>query len=152
MAYSWRRNNSVDLNVLCLSPPKYKNKPWTDWGEKCCGAKKFKDRLWKASDKECCGDDNDCVDELGDVEIVNDLPLRRHENYEILQAPLYIPSKIQDNSDKNVHHNSYMPFIIALSVLCLCGITVAGIMWCSLIYIRSKRIAPSHSDVEVCDL
>jgi hypothetical protein len=136
MAYSWCRNNSVDLKVSCSSPPKFKDSLWTVWSE------------------ECCGDDNDCVDELGDSEIVNYMSLRRHtsKSSEIRQAPLYNHSKIQDNLDENVHHNFYMPFIIALSVLCFCGITVAGVMWCYLRYIRSKHFSPGHSDVEVCDL
>jgi hypothetical protein len=134
IAYSWCHNNSVDLRVSCSSPPKLKGRLWTVWGEKCCG------------------DDNDCVFELGDFEVIANLSPsnRRHE---IRQALMHAPSQIQELlADKNLHHNYYMSFLYALSVVCFCSITIAGVMWCYLTYIRSTRILPSHSDVEDCDL
>lgn len=132
-AYSWCRNNSLELRVSCSSPPKFKDRLWTVWG------------------KECCDDESDCMDDFEEFEIIADLSrsVRRHENYEIRQAPMSIPSQIQElREDKNGHHNYYMYSIYVLSGLCFCGGTVVVVLWRYLIRIRSVRMVPNHSDVK----
>jgi hypothetical protein len=137
-AYSWCRNNDLDLRLSCTSPLKFKGRLWTFYG------------------KEFCGDDSICEDELKESASISDgsASARMYENYEIRQAPVYSPTEIQE-LDTNIHHNYYLYTILVLSYLCICGIAVAVVLWCYsyyLVSIPSERMVPAHSDVEECQL
>lgn len=134
-AYSWCHDNDLDLRLLCSSPPKSKGRLWTVYG------------------KEFCGDDYGYREEVEEFAILADgLPsMRMHENYEIRQASLHIPTEFQE-LDTNIHHKYYLYSIFVVSFVCLCCIAVVGVLGRYLISIPSVRMVPVHNDVEECQL
>jgi hypothetical protein len=124
-AYSWCLDNGVDLRLSCSSPPKSKGTLWTDYSKEFCG-------------------NNGYMDEIKEFAVNADglRSIRMHENYEIQQASMYIPT------GTNVRHNYYLDHFSILFLLCLCVITVNGVLLCYLMRSPSRRMVPVHSDVE----
>ena len=107
--YSWCRNNSVDFDLVCLSPPKFKGQPWKIY--------------------EYSGCDNDNT-EL--AELVDDTA---NENYTLSHERVikYVDESVSAFSPTEqvqlLRHNEHYFYIsIALLVVFLCLVAGAGIV------------------------
>jgi Leucine-rich repeat (LRR) protein len=137
--YSWCRNNSVDLNLVCSRPSRFEGKLWTIYEEKGCD------------------DDNhhhtDVEYKVENVTMINiNLPSNgSHANYSILPPSGPAPTQIQKG---NMNHSSvYFYFSIGLAVLLLSLLTIAILLYkCHFASRQSKRTGPAQADFEQCPL
>ena len=109
--YSWCRNNSVDLKLVCSSPPEFKGKPW---------------EIYEHSD---CDNDN-----TGDADPVQVIASINHtspcEYVAKIEGQLVPHSSPRREQVKLVKTNeNYFYISIALSVIFLGLVALAGFLW-----------------------
>jgi hypothetical protein len=135
--YSWCRNNSVDLGLVCSSPPKFKDKPWTTYENAGCEE----------------DDDDDAytvfTDLVENMTIIFDkFSLRSHDNYAAQTVPDRITTEIPEQP--RTSYNIFLYIYILLFVV-VCLLTACGLCYC----FRSRKLrrtGPAQSDAEMCHL
>ena len=139
--YSWCRKNSVELGLVCSSPPKFKNKPWIFYENAGCN-----------DDDD--DDDDDSIDFADLVENIanvnNDLPRSSHGKYidQTVSDPLLRGTK-EHHMISNLH---YFYISIALCVVLFCLLTTAVVLLCRFMSHQLRRTGPASCDAEVCSL
>jgi hypothetical protein len=133
--YSWCRNNSVELGLVCSSPPKFKDKPWEVCEKVGCGS-----------------DDTDFADQV-EVTIMMDQkasPGRENANYE---SPNDIKSFDAKFQEENIEYKfTYMYVSLALLLVLLCLLTSMVILWYCSKSRPSMRTGPAQIDSEAFHL
>jgi hypothetical protein len=133
--YAWCRNKSVDLGLVCSSPPKFKDKPWTVYENAGCDD----------------GENTDFADLVETVTIVDgNLSLRSHDNYAQQTMPDSVPIPMQ--GQQVTSNLNYFHISIGLVAVLLCLLTAAGVVWYRLRSLTLRRTGPACSDVEMCHL
>jgi hypothetical protein len=143
--YAWCRNTSVDLGLVCSSPPKFKDKPWTVYENAGC------------DDDD---DDNDDDDEGDDIHFADPVETIKTVAYKSSHTPVEkyrgqvmpdpLPSRIQEpNVPSDIN---YFYICIGLFVALLCLLTGAGFLWYRLKSRTFRRTGPACSDAETCRL
>jgi len=130
--YSWCHNNSVDLELVCSSPPK------------------FKDKSWSNCKKYGCGDYNtDRIDQGNKVNITeNKLEFKAPEN-DANPVVAYL-SETQFEA-KETEYNITRMYICGILFIALIILVIAvGILSYRLICHNSSRKGSAQSDSEAC--
>jgi hypothetical protein len=126
--YSWCRNNSVDLELVCSSPPKFKGQSWTIF--------------------ETVGCDVNIADRVETIATVSyTLSPERIAKYQIYSVPHFSPVRDQVPPVRsNVH---YFYISIALIVVFTVLLAVAVILfWYGVRSLKFRRLVPVYSDAE----
>ena len=122
--YSWCRNKSVDLELVCSNPPKFKGKPWN-----------FCEHL-------ACDNDNTDVASLNYTS-----PHDNVAKYKVQSGPHFYPER--EKLQLAGSNENYFYISIALLVLLLCLLTVSIFLWRRAVRPRKLwRSVPVHSDAE----
>jgi hypothetical protein len=132
--YSWCRNNSVDLELVCSGPPKFKGKPWSNCNKAVCG-----------------GQSTDFTDEVEKMPMYSQkLSDKAHENYVDSMAPSSFEKQIQYQQTEYDWTFAYAAW--ALIVVFVILVIVGVFMWCGLKPLQSSRKGSAHIDLEVQSL
>ena len=131
--YSWCRSNSVELGLVCSSPPKFKDKPWTIYEKAGCD-----------------GDDDDDDDDDNPDFVVDKLSNRSHENYAVQTVPDSLPIRIQEQ--QKTSNINYLHICIVLFVAQLCLLTGAGVLFYRFRSRKLRLTGPAQSDAEMYHL
>ncbi|XP_069682997.1 phospholipase A2 inhibitor beta-like [Periplaneta americana] len=132
--YLWCRDNNIDLQLVCTSPPS------------------FEGRFWSHYETVSCDDNNDPEDYYSDhdfgVDVIDETSsrLKRLENIEIRTATAFFPSRYH-KQDKLIEINYFYTSIV-LSCLCCGLILTAGILWYRLTSQPKTRTGPAKSPSE----
>ena len=129
--YSWCRNNCVDLELVCSSPPELKGKPW------------------KIYEQSGCDNDNTNVADL--VEIIPGLnhTLSHERIVKDKDQSVSHFSPIREQAQPAITDENYFYISIALFVAFLGLLAVAGYLWwCGVRPRTSRRSGPVHIDAE----
>jgi hypothetical protein len=130
--YSWCHNKSVDLGLVCSSPPEFKDKPWTVYDEAGC--------------------DSNVTKQVEETTIIHPklLSSPKHVKYENLKASDSLTTQFQEQP---VDYNSlYMYASLSLTAMLLSSITVMTILFRRLKSRLSLRTGPAQSDSETYHL
>jgi hypothetical protein len=129
--YFWCRNNNVDLELVCSSPPQFEGKPW---------------KIYEYSG--CDYDNTDFANVVEDIATLTDtLPHEPVAKYIVQSVPHFFSRR---EHVKLVRSNEiYFYIFIALLVLFLGLLAVAGIVWWYGVRpLLLRRCGPVHSDAE----
>jgi Leucine-rich repeat (LRR) protein len=132
--YSWCRNNSVELGLVCSSPPKFKDKPWAIYEKAGCGD----------------DDDSDFADAVEKMTNVTDKLSLRSQKYVDRTLSDSLPIRIQEQP--RTSNINYLHICIALFVALLCLLTLAGVLLYRYSSRTFRRTGPAQSDAETCRL
>ena len=129
--YSWCRNSSVDLELVCSSPPEFKGQPWKIYEHSGC--------------------DNDNSDFAFQVENFTSLNYtfshERVAKYIYQSVPHFSPRGDQVQIVRTNEHYIYIS--CALLVVFLCLLAGAGFLWWCRVRPRTlRRSYPAHGDAE----
>jgi hypothetical protein len=129
--YSWCQNNSVDLELVCSNPPKFKGKTW---------------KFYEYSG--CDNDNTDFAYLVEDIVTLNDtLPHEPVDKYIDQSVPHFFPRPEHEQLVRTNESSFYI--FIALLVLFL-GLLAAAVIvwWYGVRPLRLRRSGPVHSDAE----
>jgi Leucine-rich repeat (LRR) protein len=129
--FSWCRNNSVDLNLVCASPAKFKDKSLSNCEDGCV---------------DFNSDFTDNVEELRMIEY--QLPVKAHGNYEYQFASYLLETHVQDQESEHYVTPTYMYVSIVLAVVFLCLLTAVAFLLYRLKFRPSPHKCSAHSDTE----
>jgi len=133
--YSWCRNNSVDLDLVCASPAK------------------FKDKSLSNCEYVCFDYNTDFTDKAEDLSMIEyKLPVKAHENYENRSASYVLETHVQDQESEHYFTSTYKYISVALIVVFLCLLTAVAFLLYRLIFLPSPRKESAHSDSEAFPL
>ena len=128
--YSWCRNNSVDLELVCSSPPKFKGQPW---------------KIYEYSG--CDNDNTDFTDLVEDIVRINYTPQDRDAKYIYQPVQNFSPAREQVQL---VRTNEVYFYISIVLLVAFPGLLVGtGILWWRRVRpLISRRSGPVLSDAE----
>ena len=140
--YSWCRNMSVDLRLVCSSPSRFEGKLWTIYEEGGC------------DDDHHYGDDHtDVAYQVKNLTLINgNLSSNgNHDNYSIPRPSGPARTHIQEGNVK--YFSVYFYCSIGLFVVFLCLLTILILLYRRLMTSRRlMRTGPAESDAEQCPL
>jgi hypothetical protein len=150
--YSWCSNNSVNLGLVCSSPPKFEDKPWTIYENAGCDDDDDDDN---DEDDDGGGDVDDntaFTNQLEKIRMTDNKLISGagHKIYGNLVASGSFSTKNQDQKIESDFTFRYVSF--TLSAILLSLLIVAMYLWCRLKPRPSIRTGPAQCDSEASHL
>jgi hypothetical protein len=133
--YSWCRNNSVDLELVCASPAKFKDISLSNCEDGCVDYNT--DFTVKGEKLSMTG---------------NKLSDKVHGNYENPIASYLRETHVQYQKSEHYSPPNYMYISVVLAVVLLCLLTACALLCYRLIFLPSQLNFSTHSDSEACRL
>lgn len=133
--YSWCRNNGVDFELVCSSPPKCKGKLWTNCYE-----------------TDCDGSNIDVVYQVEEITRTDYTALSGvwREKDGNLKTPHSFGTQIQGSN--MTYEVTFMYVSISLFVVCVCLLAVLAILYYCLKSRPLKSMDRANGDAETCRL